>query len=246
MRRPYLVFSLFILLCLPIAVGVVLADWPWEFEPPAGPLEVIWDAVAYGEFDGALREAERAVRQRPSDTEAHLILALLLQERGDGNRAEGEYRKAFPKAADRPYLETALGQAALAREEWLPAAGHFQAALKSKPDLSQAGLGLAQAQAGGGDRHRATETLRRVVKSNETYPEAFLLLGDLLQAAGAPAADLVALYEQAIEANPGEVDLHLRLARILLKAGQSARAQKEYARVLYLDPANAEARAATT
>lgn len=243
MRRSYLALS-FILIFALLLSAVIWADWPWDFDATEGGPSGFWESLSLGQYEQSLREAEKAVRQQPGDTEAHLALALLLQERGDGNRAEIEYRQAFPAAEDRPYLQTVLGQLCLARDEWANARRYFENALARLPGLAEAGMGLAQALTGAGDRVAAVGVLRRQVKENPACPEAFLLLGDLLVAAKADPNELVAIYEKAVAGNPAEAELHLRLARALAQSGQTVKARAEYARVLALEPENAEARKA--
>ncbi|MGE5599000.1 MAG: tetratricopeptide repeat protein [Bacteroidota bacterium] len=234
-------------LILSAAAGLAAAaGWPWEEDPSFGPLGAAWIWLSAGHFERAAAEAQRIIAKRPSDTEAHLVLALLLQERGDVPRAEREYRLAFPRAADRPYLETCLGQLHLARDEWSAAAAHFRAALAASPDLGQAGLGLAQALAGSGRRADAIGVLRRLVKASPAWPEAFLYLGDLLESGGADPEELSAVYSQGSANNPNHPELHLRLARALSRLGQTDKAREEYGRVLALDPENEEARKAVS
>lgn len=243
MRRRLLILGSILVLLTGLAAGLA-AGLPWRENPSGGPLGPVWLWLTEGYYEEAMAEAEKIVRTRPADAEAHLVLAFLLQERGDIPRAEREYRLAFPKAADRPYLETSLGQLRLARKDWPAAAGHFRAALRASPRLGQAGFGLAQALAGSGDLAGAAAALRKVVKETPAWPEAFLYLGDLREAGGADPSELAELYHQGTAANPNHPELHLRLARVLARLGQSDKAREEYRRVLALDPGNQEARKA--
>lgn len=241
--RRWMVLILLIAAVFGLA-AMALASWPWEEEAPLDPMGGIWNWLGLGYNERALAEAQRIVRLRPADTEAHLILALLLQERGDGNRAEKEFRLAFPRSEDRPYLLTSLGQVALARAEWKTAAGYFREALAKTPDLAQASYGLAQAMAGAGDKRAAIGVLQRLTKDCPAWPAAFLLLGDLMAANGAKLADIAAVYERAGASNPSDVELRLRWARLLQQLGQKDKAREVYANVLMLEPENEEARKA--
>lgn len=238
--RRCLILILLIAAVLGLA-GVALANWPWEEENPLGPLGGVWNWLGLGYYERALEEAQRMVKLRPADTEAHLILALLLREKGDGNRAEQEFRLALPRSEDRPFLLTSLGELALARQEWSVAAKYFNEALAKAPDLAQASFGLAQAMAGTGNKRAAISVLQRLTRACPSWPAAVLLLGDYLTASGAKAAELAAVYERAVAANPAEVELYLRLARVLQQLGQKDKARDEYGKVLMLDPENDEA-----
>lgn len=228
-----------------VLVLKALAAWPWADETEsAGPLDRIWTWLSLGSSQAALREAEAAVRRRPADAEAHLILAMLCEEQGDLVRAGREYALGLPLAEDRPYLETALGRLALGRRKWREAIERFQTALALDPALGQASFGLAEALAESGDKRGAISTLRDLVKVSPAWPEAWLFLGDLLASGGERPDALADLYAQAVQANPYDLDLRLRLARSLARAGRPAEARKEYGIVLRLDPDNDEARKA--
>ena len=246
MRRRSVFFRLVGLGLLVLAAAAWAAQWPWDLDTANGPLTGVFRWLSLGLTKPALEQAESTARLRPFDPEAHLVLALILQERGDQRRAEAEYRLAFPDAKDRPYLLTALGQLYLSRGEWRRAADIFAEASSCLPGLAQAEFGRAQALAGAADRWGAIEILRELVgrEAGRAWPEAFLYLGDLLVEDGAGPQELLPLYEQGVAANPTEIELRLRLARTLSDLGDPARARREYAIVFRLDPENSEARQA--
>lgn len=235
---------LFLLPVLCLAAAAAAAAFPWYNAGRIDPLAKIWEWLGYGEFETALGQARRLARLEPDDREIRLVLAMLLEERGDGSLAEAEYARALARPGDRPYLLTCLGRLHLAREEWAAAADDLKKALALSPGLVQAELGYAEALHGLGRRAQAAAALRGVIQHAPAVPEAYLRLGDLLAAGGAEAKELLGLYERGVEHNPSDVDLHLRLAKVLQKLGRSADARAVYALILSLEPANREARKA--
>lgn len=199
--------------------------------------------VRIGGYDQALDNARLMLKSEPRNREARLLLAMLLQGEGELGQAETQYRLVLTAKADQPYLQTVLGEISLEREAWNESAGCFQSALKTEPEMTRASLGLARVLVGQNKQQEAVALLRDLTQRS-TAAEGFYLLGDILKRLGAEPSELIAVYARGTAANPSAIEMHLRLARALSSAGETAKAEAEYLIVLRWEPDNAEARAA--
>jgi len=205
------------------------------------PAAASW--VSMGGYDQALDNARLMVKREPKNREARLLLAMLLREEGETGRVETAYRLALTSREDQPYLQTVLGELRLDREEWTESAGYFQRALKADPEMTRASIGLSRALVGQNKQQEAVALLRDLMQRS-VAAEGFYLLGDILKGLGVEPVELIAVYSRGTAANPTDVGMHLRLARALSSAGETAKAEAEYLIVLRWEPDNAEARAA--
>ncbi len=78
---------------------------------------------------------------------------------------------------------------------------------------------------------------RATVAANPNDASATALLAQYLQLGG-NSTEAVQWYEQALQIDPGDVDIRLNFADMLTQAGRQADSEFQYQRVLTIDPGN--------
>jgi protein O-mannosyl-transferase len=104
-----------------------------------------------------------------------------------------------------------LGNALVRRGKIDEAIGHFQDAIRLKPDLAEAYTSLAVAHGMRGQIDAAIETLERAIRLQPDYAEAHYDLGIALEHKGQPDA-AIGQFQEAIRLKPGFVAAQRSLA----------------------------------
>ena len=137
------------------------------------------------------------------------------------------------KAADTPENRRRLAEESLRSGDYTHAAELYEQALKglyaTDPDLM---LGLAKAQFGMGDAHKARDTLDALITANPGFRSAD---GHLLYARAvedtADAAAAIHEYEAVVQGYPGE-EARARFGLLLKRHGEQARARVVFQEIL--------------
>jgi putative PEP-CTERM system TPR-repeat lipoprotein len=162
-----------------------------------------------------LAEAVAAMnRAHPKAGEAILLDAQFKLAGGDPKAAREAIEPLMKIAPDDPRLLQLAGLSEMALRQWLPAEGFFARALQIDPQLPVARRALAQVALAGGHPQRALEALAPMLEA----------------AARSPAAGDVALFALAGEA--------------ALQVGDTAGAERHFARAAVMAPANSSLRTA--
>lgn len=197
--------------------------------------------LAEGKAEQALARIDQAIAERPDEGRFHFVRGNALSYLDRDADAQVAYEKAIELAPDDPLAFAALGNllafAADANDTDKRAAiAQFQRALKLDPELAIAHQGLGTVLLDLRDSQRAIEALdnaNRIAPSVETE----YLLAQAHKQAGNPEQALVHA-KSAVEYEPGPtgVDLRLLYARLLLDAGQTDAAAREFEQAAKLVP----------
>ncbi|MCP3142485.1 J domain-containing protein [Pyxidicoccus xibeiensis] len=188
------------------------------------------------------------------------------------NDAESEARRAERQArlARHPYLARsgrlteliARGRAAIARGEWERAYQDFHqvqtldpknrevAALlveaRRKHDEQRAVTELARAREleQRGDSNAALVAYRLASSLDDQSAEAAFRAAQLGYQLGQDVAEVRSLAQRAVERQPGRVEHHVLLGKVLMDAGSKKLAKRAFEEAAKVDPDNAEAKAA--
>jgi tetratricopeptide (TPR) repeat protein len=155
-----------------------------------------------GEYERALEAARRGVKQRPDDAIAQIWLGQVLQ--GSGRRDEAE--AAFKKAVELSPKEMAPRDVLL---RFYLGAG--------KTDLAEAAL-----------RDLVANVTLTEARQAQVLARGYELLADRkdAEAGRADAAKALAKYREAAKLAPKDVDVHVGLARLLMKTDPDAAAKE--------------------
>ena len=189
--------------------------------------------LAAGNIAAAVAAFEGTLRADPDDADAHNRLAQVEFSEGNYDEAAGHFERAVACAPERFDLQSNLARFLAARGEWARARTPFERALALSPGSmpSQDVRFLARARAADGDPAAAVELLRQERAQRPGDPalaidlawilattqdktlrnpaEALDLVRKLLQAPGAPRAELLPLLAAARAASgdfPGALD----------------------------------------
>lgn len=197
-------------------IGLLLSGCDLS-KAPLGKAERFYEK---GEVDAALIEIRNALQKNPSDGEAHLLLAHILADQGDGAAAEKEIQKARQLGVDRIRVDAALAKALLAT-------GQFQRLLDEvQPAEGQKGEAWADVLAA---RVTAQLALRQVEPAradlnrlSKTMPKS---VGALLGAArfaflSMDSGRALALVEQALAKAPRRLEVWMLKADLLHRQGK--------------------------
>ena len=248
-----------------------MGDLDFTGRPPGWPRYVTARALkALGAAEGALREADAAIADRPNAAEYRLLRAELLAEAGRSKDALAEFKAALPL---RPPDLKALLELGM-KMEWAEAGQLFRALAVHEPRPRGAVAYLGQALDAAGDRAGAivryrqaleedpndgptrfrlgralvrigqhAEALRELERARETggkSGEFFAALGDALVGLNRPA-EAAEAYGTALIESAENVGTRVKLAKALAAAGRPRDAARRYREALALDGENTEA-----
>jgi tetratricopeptide (TPR) repeat protein len=133
-----------------------------------------------------------------------------------------------------------LGTVVLQEGKASDAIGHYEEALRIKPDSTEAHDNLGLALAGLGRKQEAIGQYEQALRINPNDAEAHDDLGVVLKDQG-KVAEAMAQYEEALRINPDFTEAHNNLGVALKGQGQVAEAIGQYEEALRLNPDYAEA-----
>lgn len=188
--------------------------------PVAGRLfDQAMAAQRSGQTDVAIVTLRQVLGMAPRFAWAHLILADLLDGRGESEEAIRHYRAALK--ADPARFEAAFNLGALHQRagRWDEAAKYYAEVVRQRPDLVRASARLASMLANVGQLAQAEAVIRRVMAGAANDPGLLGQLAGILQKAGRPTEAAVEL-RRACALAPDDGQLHLYLAVALREAAQ--------------------------
>ena len=203
-----------------------------------------------GRLREAVVEAENALKANPNDLNARRVLArIYTQQIGDSqaNRIdEGMLKRAVEQyklitSQDPKDIESLimLGRLEKLMQESVQAESAFQKALALDPDNEDALSGLAMVYADLGDASRASSLLEKLSKKSPS-PRAFALLASSYEQMHEYRLAAEA-YKQALELDPGRVEIKQALAQDLALSEQFDDALNLYKDILKANPQDSQA-----
>jgi tetratricopeptide (TPR) repeat protein len=188
-----------------------------------------------GQYNLAIGELERAVRQRPDLVGANLFLGIDYLKEGFPGRAITPLTAVLRAEPSNREARRTLATCYMILERYQEAADEFRALALSNPDKADGLYGLGQ-----GYLDLAKQLANRM---SQGYPDsawANRLAGDLL-ATTRQWGDALLLYRKALAADPNQPELHASLGAMYLRLGKLLEAENEFRSDLWLDPDDEQA-----
>ncbi len=204
----------------------------------------------------AIIQLKNVVQQQPDHAAARLMLGQIYLETGDTASAEKELRRArdlgvkaeevlpslgkailfqgqfqrlLNEIGEDPRNAEALtlrGQALLGLERRDEARTHFERALKLKPGLADATLGLAKVALLGEQSDQANRLVEQAIAQNPDSIDSLRLKGDM-QRFGDDRAAAKKTYERILEIKPDNVQAHIELANLAIEENRLDEAREQ-------------------
>lgn len=177
--------------------------------------------IAAGDADGGVRDLQAAIATNPKDGAADLALASYHLSRKQTDRARAVATALVARLPDAALSHQVMGDVLLADNDRAGARQSYERALQATPTFLPAARTLADLDMQDRRPDAALARLRTVVAADPKQREAVLLLARALQQTNAPPAEVLAVLDQAIAANP--VDPSLYVAKVELLGAQGDR-----------------------
>jgi tetratricopeptide (TPR) repeat protein len=190
----------------------------------------------------AVSEARRAIARGAGGSALADAHARALVAGGDLEAARLEYTALLEQPAARAGAIRPLADVLARLGRPREVARLWERAVAWTPGDPEARRELARAHMRSGGWSRAVETCRALLAVDPDETECAYLLADLYAERGLHTAAQMALRER-LARRPADVGALARLARIYESLGRFTEARAQYARILTLEPGNAEARA---
>lgn len=195
---------------------------------------------AAGDYDGAVRELDRALAAGEDEPEIRQARAELRLLRGDVGAAAAEYQALLAVRPDSPKLWNERGVALHRGGSLDEAVDAYRRAVATDARYALAWNNLAVGLAQSGDGGAAERAFRKAA-DGKAPAEVLWNLALFLGRDGRPA-DAVEACRVALDVDDGAAESWARLGSALFQAGQTAEARNALVQALELDPAHAEAR----
>jgi tetratricopeptide (TPR) repeat protein len=199
------------------------------------PAEIATLNARANRTEDARSAAMQALTLDPDNADAHWVLGTIiaaeLEGRAESGRAAGGSRasvdeaighleRARPKRPLDPTLALTLGRLYLSKRDYPKARGVLDPVLEREPDHAEAAYLIAQAQIASGDLEGAARSLDAVIAIEPQFTRALVDRADVALRLRR-YDDAAAAFGKAAAAQPGRVDLPLRQASALLRAGRA-------------------------
>jgi tetratricopeptide (TPR) repeat protein len=191
------------------------------------------------QYELALRAARRWVTLDPENIEARKTLTVLALETGDMDTVitQVDYLLGITDSPEEGYR---MATAILARNTDRQAAlAAMQQLVMRHPENPYAWMALSRIAVVAEELDRALEAVDKALVLEENLPAAVILKAQILVRLERNA-EATRLLEQAVGAHPADTNLHFAYGRMLLDAEDLEGARKQFARVVKLEPENAD------
>ena len=185
------------------------------------------------------RHALAVGAKRADAVNAYVALADLLRGQGRHQEAAAVLSDAIENLPRSVALHNARGDVALTSGRIADAKREFLSALKIDPSFTPSRFRLATAMRQNHEFAAAEAALKKVVDSDPAYPGLALERGLLFEAQG-DTDKALAMYKEALEKAPDDVDLKLRIGSAQVRSGHPKQAAKLLREVLAKRPRSAE------
>lgn len=194
--------------------------------------------LAAGDPAGATEAATTVLQRDPTQTGMRQILAAAALAKGDLAAATRELEQVPPAQRDGELAGIIDGTIRLVRVDLPGARGTFEAVLRNHPNSVRARLGLARVAAMQGNGEEVDRLFAEVLAREPGNAEAAARLAAAARSGTPRAAPARAVLERAQAAAPGEPNLALATASVLLATNEAAKA----AAILDAEPLKARRR----
>ncbi len=190
--------------------------------------------VEDGDWESAVREAERAIDCAPGYGEAYATMGVAHQKAGRLPEAIAAYEAALrikPSARTEKNLADALFQSGRKAE----GDEHYRRALTLDPSFGRIYCDLAQALSERGENAAAIAELNKALQVHPENAAAHNLLGTILLKLGREE-EALGHYREAIRINPRFAAARYNLANLLSQRGKLSAAADEFAEAVRVKP----------
>lgn len=200
-----------------------------------------WEFLKSNDYDGAERQARKALELNPKNADAIYYLGLALFGRKQYDEAIEHMSRAAKLRPQEAEIRTQLGVVCIAKGQLDRAVGHLQKALQIAPDNAEAHFNLGVALYRGGDKQQAVESWQRSLQLKPSDYEAHYNLALVLDEQG-NADQAIEHYRRTVELKPDHSLAHGGLGVALCVKGVFQEGVQHLTRAVELDPGNAAIR----
>jgi len=191
------------------------------------------------QYDLALHAARRWVALDPDNIEAHKTLTVLALETGDTDAVITQVDYLL-SVTDNPEEGFQMATAILARDSDRQAGlAAMQQLVTRHPESPYAWMALSRIAVLAEELEQALDAVNKALVLEENLPAAVILKAQILVRLERNA-EATRMLEQAVRVHPGDTNLHFAYGRMLLDAEDLEGARKQFARVVKLEPDNAD------
>jgi len=188
---------------------------------------------------GRYKQAEVVCRQlighKPSLSDAHSILGVVLNAQGRGKESVASLKKAIKLAPKVASYRSNLGEVQRLQGNLADATVNLQKAIELDPRNAQAynNLGIIRFESRAYDQ--AVASYKRAIEINPNFPEAYNNLGNALRKIGDPEGALDA-YENALSLREVYPEAYNNLGTMLREQGKQDRAEHALRKAIQQNP----------
>jgi len=209
-----------------------------------------------GRVDSARQAYEQALARNDSLAEAHIRLAVLLEDNGELEQALARARRALALKPNDPDYRYIAGNLLLQNGLLAEAEAELRRTIEQQPTHAKAHYSLSVALARQGRQDDAqrylarVDSLRQLEESLDTFqrrtrlypddPAAWATYGYALYRAGRPA-DAIRPLQVALHLGPGNPDVHVLLANAYMSRHRPQDALPHYQAAVQQNPAMVDA-----
>ncbi|MFP4477269.1 MAG: tetratricopeptide repeat protein [Desulfatibacillaceae bacterium] len=197
-----------------------------------------------GEYDKAVRHLAEAIRRKPDFAKGVEVLACIHTRRGELDDALTVYMQAFSAYGERspPEIPNNIGNLLLAKGELDMAARFFRAALKRKPDLAEAHIGLGTVLEEKGEYERAVSQFYMALEAEEFAAPVHLHIARAMTSQGR-MVEAAYHFRRVLEREPRNHAALNGLGVTSAEAGLLEKAEEYFRKSLAVEPGYEPARA---
>ncbi|HOX89632.1 MAG TPA: PEP-CTERM system TPR-repeat protein PrsT [Burkholderiaceae bacterium] len=178
-------------------------------------------ALAGGNPEGAFRELEAASAIDPDQIQADLALVNSHLRRKEFDKALAAAKNLQKKQPDNPLSYQVEGMVYVAKQDRPAARKAFEAALQKQPTYLPAAYALASLDLADKNPAQAKARYEAMIAKEPKNEQLYLAMADLVARSGGSQAEIAAVLQKAVEANPASVDARLALVRLNLAKGDA-------------------------
>jgi len=191
-------------------------------------------------LDAAEAQFRKSISLAPTRFDGYLALSQLFFRKGNAAKASEVLNDAASHVEETAHMRRMLGQSELARNKLDSAAHEFKRALELDPYDVEAKFGLGVSLRKGGNLEAAEAAFDDISKRDAGFSGLAEQRGLLLEARG-KYTDAIEVYRKALEKDPTNIQLVLRLGAAQVLAGLLDDAEQTLAKVIREIPNSAEA-----
>lgn len=162
-------------------------------------------------------------------------IALTCRQVGYWKDSETLFRHALASTENNDFAHANLGETLLGQGRLDEALGHFQEAVRLRPDFIGAHINLGATLQRKGLLDQAAGEYQEALRLKPDWPEPYCNLGLIALQKGQPD-EALAQFRKAVEVQPDYADGHYNLGRFLLNRGQTEEAISHFHIALKLEP----------